>query len=226
MCLLLNFIHELHQIDYLPRKDWFLRHSGCDLGMILSFPSFLEQILVDCLPLYLSITWAVVASGRTTSFWFDKWLPDQPCWALPRAALPLHLTAGPDGDGCGACPCALATTICCRCVGALARSPDHWQHHSAHRTRSSLHRLSLTPPFSSCEVYPLPSPTHLVDSDAYAAWALRLPTKMKIFSYLTSIGRLSTRVNLLFKGCAPSDVCDACMSTKIGRNLFFDWLLV
>jgi hypothetical protein len=70
-CLLLNFIHKLHQLDSF-------RNSACDLGATSSSPSFLERIVAECLPLYRSITRVEVAGGISTSFWFDKWLPERP----------------------------------------------------------------------------------------------------------------------------------------------------
>ncbi|KAK1610061.1 hypothetical protein QYE76_033734 [Lolium multiflorum] len=69
------------------------------------------------------------------------------------------------------------------------------------------------------------SPTHLIDSNACTAWALRLLTKMKILSYLPNIDKLGTRANLFFKNCAPSDVCDAFPSIETGRHMFFDYRL-
>jgi hypothetical protein len=50
-CLLLNFVHKLHQPESLPWKDWFRLHSPSDLGDTSSTPSFLEKIVAECLPL-------------------------------------------------------------------------------------------------------------------------------------------------------------------------------
>jgi hypothetical protein len=66
------------------------------------------------------------------------------------------------------------------------------------------------------------SPTRVQDSDARAAWALRLPSKLKIFSYLASIDRLSSRANLHYKGCAPTDTCATCAAVETCRHLLFD----
>jgi hypothetical protein len=45
---------------------------------------------------------------------------------------------------------------------------------------------------------------------------------VKIFMYLVDIDRLSTRANLFYKGCAPSDGCAARPLPETGRHLFFD----
>ncbi|KAK1663944.1 hypothetical protein QYE76_052103 [Lolium multiflorum] len=90
-CLLLNFIHKLHQADSLPWKDWFRQHSGQDLGDSTSSPSFLDKIVRERLPLYRCITRATGISGTSTAFWLDKWIPDKPL-AKRYPALFSHVT--------------------------------------------------------------------------------------------------------------------------------------
>jgi hypothetical protein len=77
MCLLLNFVHQLHQPNPLPWKKWVFSHIGRDLGETSPSPSFLEKIVDECLPLHRSITRVIVVDGRSTSFWMDKWLPGE-----------------------------------------------------------------------------------------------------------------------------------------------------
>jgi hypothetical protein len=57
------------------------------------------------------------------------------------------------------------------------------------------------------------SPSLPEDASACTAWGTRLPAKLKIFTYLADIDRLSTRANLFFKNC------------ETGRHLFFDCTL-
>jgi hypothetical protein len=76
--------------------------------------------------------------------------------------------------------------------------------------------------FSSREAYKALSPAHPIDASAEIAWASCLPAKVKIFSYLADIDRLSTRNNLHLKNCAPSASCAACPLVETGRHLFFD----
>ncbi|XP_071683801.1 uncharacterized protein [Lolium perenne] len=45
---------------------------------------------------------------------------------------------------------------------------------------------------------------------------------VKLFAYLAEIDRPSSRANLFYKSCAPSDVCAACPSVETGRDMFFD----
>ncbi|KAK1698627.1 hypothetical protein QYE76_015324 [Lolium multiflorum] len=78
------------------------------------------------------------------------------------------------------------------------------------------------PSFCSREAYRMLSPPRPRDASACIAWGLRLPSKLKIFIYLLDIDRLSTRANLFYKSCAPSDVCAACPEIETGRHLFFD----
>jgi hypothetical protein len=91
-CLLLHFIHKLHQQERLPWKDWFLRHSSLDRAGSSSLTSFLDMIVAECLPLYRRITRSSVVSGRQTAFWLDKWLPGE-CLANRYPALFSHCTA-------------------------------------------------------------------------------------------------------------------------------------
>jgi hypothetical protein len=79
------------------------------------------------------------------------------------------------------------------------------------------------PPFISRQAYHMMSPTRPPDYAARAAWALCLPTKLKIFSYLACID--NSRANLFFKGCAPSDVCAACAAFETCRHILFDYTL-
>jgi hypothetical protein len=90
-CLLLNFVHKLHQTHSVPWKDWFRQHSAQDLGDVTSSPSFLDKIVQKCLPLYRRITRATIVSGSSTTFWLDKWLPGTPL-AERYATLFSHVT--------------------------------------------------------------------------------------------------------------------------------------
>jgi hypothetical protein len=79
-----------------------------------------------------------------------------------------------------------------------------------------------SPPFSSQAAYRILAPVHATDASACTAWGSRLPAKVKIFTYLADIDRLSSRANLFFKNCAPSDRCVACGAVETGRHIFFD----
>jgi hypothetical protein len=49
------------------------------------------------------------------------------------------------------------------------------------------------------------------------------PAKVKIFTYLVDIDRLSSRANLFFKNSAPTDRCVACEAVETRRHIFFDF---
>jgi hypothetical protein len=76
-----------------------------------------------------------------------------------------------------------------------------------------------TPRLCSREAYNMLSPPCPRDASVCVAWSLRLPSKLKIFAYLADIDHLSTRANLFYKNCAPSDICVACSAMEIGRHL-------
>ncbi|KAK1632843.1 hypothetical protein QYE76_007158 [Lolium multiflorum] len=203
----------------------YLGNSACDLGATSSSPSFLKRIVEECLPLYRSITLVEVAGGISTSFWFDKWLPANGRYqsASPRCSL----TA----------PGFMRPSRWCRRMAwssslVCPQSPS---------TSSPWFAKSSTAPcwpwVRTTATSALPQrPLHLAaglphgvadstaDYAARAAWALCLPTKLKIFSYLACID--SSRANLFFKGCTPSDICAACAAFETCRHILFDYTLV
>jgi hypothetical protein len=77
-------------------------------------------------------------------------------------------------------------------------------------------------PLSTKAAYCMLTPAGALDPSACHTWSSRLPTKVKIFSYLADIDRLCRRCNRFFKNCAPSDICAACPAPETTRHLFFD----
>jgi hypothetical protein len=188
-----------------------------------STPSFLDGIVQECLPLYRAITRAGIVSGTTTSFWLDRWLPGRPL-AERFAALFSHVTR----------PHATVATVVASGFSLQPRLSSAATHELA-IVQGYVDVVDLvdgpdlrfidspsTPPFSSREAYRMLSPRRVPDASACKAWELKLPAKISIFAYLADIDRLSTRANLFFKNCAPSDSCAACSDTETGRHLFFD----
>uniref|UniRef100_A0ACD5YA45 Uncharacterized protein n=1 Tax=Avena sativa TaxID=4498 RepID=A0ACD5YA45_AVESA len=222
-CLLLNFVHKLHQTDSLPWKDWYRLLSGRDLGDVASPPSFLDRIVLECLPLYRSITRAGIVSGSTTSFWLDRWLPGRPL-AERYAALFSHVTR-PNATVATVVASGLSlqprlSSVAGRELGIVQGYIDA----IALLDGQDLRYIDSpsAPPFSSREAYHMLSPWRAPDVSACQAWALKLPAKISIFVYLADIDRLSTRANLFSKNCAPSGSCEACTSPETERHLFFD----
>jgi hypothetical protein len=193
------------------------------LGELSATPSFLEKIVRECLPLYPTITRVAIQDGRSTSFWLDKWLPGSPL-AERFPAIFAHCTRRH----------ATVATVATRGLDLQPRLS------AAARAELSLIRqivddIRLTtvpddraidstsaPRFSSREAYRMLSPQRPRDESACTAWGLRLPSKLKIFSYLLDIDRLSTRANLFYKHCAPSTICASCPVAETRRHLFFD----
>jgi hypothetical protein len=226
MCLLLNFVHKLHQPESLPWKDWFRLHSPTDLGDTSSTASFLEKIVAECLPLYRSITRCSVVSGTSTAFWKDKWRPggsfaDQFPALFSHCTRPNATVAVVLASGLSLQP--RMSSAAARELAIVNQVIDATSLRDGHDIRSL--DTSSAPPFSSRAAYRLLSPALPVDTSACIAWGSRLPAKLKIFAYLADIDRLSTRANLFFKNCAPSAICAACPTEETGRHIFFDCTL-
>ena len=67
-CLLMKFVHKLHEPSSLPWKNWYLNHtSSMD-------DSFLCRLILAELPRYRSLTSVQIGNGQHTSFWRDKWI--------------------------------------------------------------------------------------------------------------------------------------------------------
>lgn len=75
-CLLLKFIHKLHDIEPLPWKRWFLSHAGNDLCG--NPDSYIAKLVKSELPRYRSLTKVRLGNGAHASFWHDRWLMDPP----------------------------------------------------------------------------------------------------------------------------------------------------
>jgi hypothetical protein len=225
-CLLLNFVHKLHQPESLPWKTWFRRHSAGDLGDSSSTPSFLEKIVAECLLLYRSITRCSIVDGTHTAFWMDRWTSGG-CLAAQFPALFSHCTR-PNAtvDVVKTSGLSLQPRLTGVALAELARLRELIDGLDLRAGCDARFIDLATPlPFSSRAAYRALSSTATMDRSAVLAWELRLPNKLMIFSYLADIDRLSTRANLFYKGCAPSDICVACPAPESGRHLFFDCLL-
>ncbi|KAK1613281.1 hypothetical protein QYE76_036954 [Lolium multiflorum] len=225
-CLLLNFIHALYTPNPLPWKRWFFSVTGRDLGETSKSPSFLERIVDECLPLYRDITQVEVADGRTTSFWLDKWQPGPPL-AVRFPALFSHstrrhatvATVAADGLDLQARLSSAAEGELLEVLRIISASSPRTGHDRRFIDSPS------SPRFTSREAYIMLSPARPRDQSACVAWSLRLPRKLKIFTYLADIDRLSTRANLFHKSCAPSALCASCPDIETRRHLFFDCLV-
>jgi hypothetical protein len=152
-----------------------------------------------------------VVNGASTSFWHDYWTPSE-CLATRFPALLSHSlwpnasVASVVGSGLALQP-SLTTTAAAELasVHGIIDSTvlrEGWDRRFINSPSS--------PAFSSRDAYRALAPVHPIDASAAVAWASSLSAKLKIFSYLTDIDRLSTRANLHFKNCAPSAICATC----------------
>ena len=65
-CLLLKFVHRMHDTSTPPWKQWLHSHGGED--------SYLGKILSSELQRYQSLTIARIGTGEHVAFWHDRWL--------------------------------------------------------------------------------------------------------------------------------------------------------
>lgn len=72
-CLLMKFIHKIHQAKPLPWKNWFLPELHGDLGASSNDSTFLGNIISSELSRYRVLTKVCIGNGRATSFWLDDW---------------------------------------------------------------------------------------------------------------------------------------------------------
>jgi hypothetical protein len=73
-CLLLKFIHKLHENDPLPWKRWFISHAGSDFSG--NPDSYLAKLVLEELPRYRALKKVRIGDGAHVSFWHDRWLLD------------------------------------------------------------------------------------------------------------------------------------------------------
>nr|XP_051221559.1 uncharacterized protein LOC127339784 [Lolium perenne] len=161
--------------------------------------------------------------GRASSFWLGKWTPG-PTLATRFPAIFSHRTrhhatvAAVVEGGIDLQP-RLSTAAASEHLEVQRLVADISLQAGADRRVIDTERGAS---FRSREAYRMMSPLRPPDASSGVAWSLRLPSKLKIFSYLADIDRLSTRANLFRKSCAPSETCAACDSVETSRHLFFE----
>ena len=87
-CLLLKFVHKLHDDSSAPWKQWFMSRSGSGLGA--DHDSYIGKLIGHELQRYRDLSTVRIGNGAQTSFWQDRWLLGCPL----REAFPV-LTLSP-----------------------------------------------------------------------------------------------------------------------------------
>lgn len=221
MCLLLNFVHKLHQPDCPPWKRWFLSTTRRDVGDPCSAPSFLGAIILSGLPTYRSITRVDLRDGRATSFWHDRWRPGR-ALCFEYVALYSHSTrpnasvAAVSADGLhlqrrlsSVAASQLAAVQAIISDLGLVDAPD-----------GRLMAWGEDVEFSSRAAFRVMSPHEVLCQSSIDIWISRLPRKIKIFACLLVRDRLSTRKNLHAKSCTPSSTCASCPNEESTSHIF------
>lgn len=180
-CLLLKFVHKLHEPASLPWKTWFSRHSS------LSEDSFLNRLVQHELPLYQTLTRIRVGNGEHTSFWYDKWLFNTTL-AHTFPALCFHYT-----DTSGSVREVVAQGLLQHHRSRLTNAASEefttllnctqLYHFSEHE---DLHFPdgSLPKPFSTRGAYLLMHEGDAQNPDLSRIWQTKLPGKLQIFGWL------------------------------------------
>ncbi|CAO2039804.1 unnamed protein product [Urochloa humidicola] len=210
-CLLLKFIHKLHDASPLPWKEWFNGHLS-------DANSFLGRIVDTELPRYRSLTAVQIGNGRHTSFWHDRWLlsttlaetfpalfSHSTCPEITvQAAMATHLSGQLRPRLTNAASTEKDTLLQCLQMAPLNDDPDR-RHMTAWPNAQ----------FSSRSAYIM---THINDTtnpDVARIWKTKLPLKVKFFGWLLYFDRLNTRANLYHKNIRTLEEshCEHCPGT-------------
>lgn len=211
-CLLMKFVHKLHEPVVLPWMSWFLSHAGTNLTGTPG--SYLCSILKEEIPRYRSITSVSLGDGASTSFWYDHWMLNstlsetfpalfshcvhkdssvRPVMTSSlRSSLQPRLTRAAEDE-------LLILTDCLAQIALQDRSDVHFL------------MTNKRSPFSSSAAYSiLQGP--ILSADVSQVWNVKLPTKIKFFAWLLFHGRLNTRAHLFHRNIKPLEEswCEQC----------------
>ncbi|RLN09471.1 putative ribonuclease H protein [Panicum miliaceum] len=222
-CLLLKFVHKLHEPSSVPWKQWFFSYSNL---LCSTEDTFLHRLLREELGRYRTITHVLVGNGKTTSFWHDRWMLNttladtfpvlfshrtQPAISVQQAVTrPLDSQLQPRLTRSAAAE--RQVVIDCLANVHLTEEPD--SHMLADLKRS---------PFTSSGAYRLLRQNGEPATDVASLWSLRLPTKVKFFGWLLHHGRLNTRDYLCRRSIRPpsESYCESCAAVvETDEHLF------
>jgi hypothetical protein len=204
-CLLLKFIHKLHENDPLPWKCWFISHAGNDFSG--NPDSYLPKLVLVELPRYRSLTKVQIDDSARVSFQHDRWLLGtslaESFPALyshhtndtitvqmvmvcgPRQQLPPRLTCAADAE----------FVVITDCLSHVTQQDEPGVRMLATATME---------PFTMRRAYHTLHASAVV-LDIVRIWVVRLPAKVKFFAWLWHHGRLKTRAHLFHRNIKPRE---------------------
>ena len=211
-CLLLKFVHKLHEDEPLPWKRWFISHAGDDFGG--DPDSYLSKLVLTELPRYRSLTKVQLGSGVRVSFWHDKWLLDDSL--AERFPILYSHTVSDAATVQAVMGSGLRQQLRPRLTHAAAAEFLALTGHLSQvtlRDRPDTRFLDVQGlvPFSTRNAYHVLH-TPATVSDIARVWDARLPTKVKFFAWLLHHGRLNTRAHLFHRNIKTREEswCEQC----------------
>ena len=210
-CLLMKFVHKLHEPAQLPWKNWFLSHAGSVFSN--SSGSYLASLVNDELQRYRSVTSVMIGDGKHTSFWHDCWLTESSL-ANTFPALFSHCVHDK-----GTVSAILASGVQPLLRPRLTRAA----HNELQMLNDYLAPISLqdTPDSRLLETtkkeFTISGAYRVLHglaplTDASRIWSTKVPTKIKFFAWLLYHGRLNTRAHLFHRNIKPlhESWCERC----------------
>jgi len=213
-CLLLKLIHRLHHPGASSWARWARQHV-CLASLDGEVQGNHWDMLRELLPLYRVITTVRVHNGRSTSFWDDSWLGDEPLSEIhpalhshatkPHATVAEVLQLGIDQFlqsrrtiAATADYTALAPLLATVLPGSGEdERVCKFQKPDGSLNTSSLYKALMAAHTPSCEF-------------ASFVWKNRAPPRVQFFVWLLMQRRIQSRSNLLKKSIITDDTCELC----------------
>ena len=213
-CLLMKFVHKLHDPSPLPWKLWFRSQVGSTLD-VQRDNSFLARIVQEELPRYRALTRVSLGDGKLTSFWSDRWLLGSTL-ADTFPALFSHCI-----NPHSSVHFVMSTSLAAQFRSRLTRCATEELRLLADclalvvlRDISDARLLTLdnSSHYTSSAAYRALHQNDMPDPDAYRFWQTRLPTKVKFFGWLLHHDRLNTRASMHYRHIRPLEdsYCEQC----------------
>ena len=214
-CLLMKFVHKIHEPGLLPWKTWFLSQAGPHFTGIPG--SYLTMLVKEELPRYRSLTTVLLGDGSHTSFWHDHWIFNT---TLAETFLALyshciqHAVSVRSVLASGLRPLLQARLT--RAANEEFLMLSDCLAHVAPHERADVRLLATNKrePLSSRGAY-LALHGSAPVADVAQIWAIKIPSKIKFFAWLLFHGRLNTRAHLFHRNTKALNVSAAMGCLKL-----------